>query len=485
MKSNIMKIVITFIAILGLLLPTGALGQQRAQSIESTIADQRSIAITIYNSNLGLVRDTRQVNFPTGDFRVRFMDVAAQINPATVHIESLTNPGNLSVLEQNYEYDLLNPQKLLDKYVGKTVTLVLKRLENGTEKLEPKQATLLANNDGQQVWQIEGQIVINPTNIASINFPNLPETLIAHPTLTWDLLNKTSGPQTIEASYLTGGINWNADYVVVLNKDEKLADLNGWVTINNNSGGEYRDAQLQLVAGTVNRVQPPQYPSGVAGGRAMKEETRQFQEEGLLEYHLYTLDRKTTIRNNETKQISLLSGSGIGVTKEYTLLGQRYFYQGYNSPGQPVKQPVGVYVSFENSEKNKLGMPLPEGTIRVYKADSKGGQQFVGEDHIDHTPKDETVRVKLGEAFDIVAERIQKDYKVLASNLHEYEYEITIRNHKNEPITVVVNEPIGGDWEMVQSTIPATKTSAFSARFEVPVTANGQTKLDYRVRVKY
>jgi len=476
---------IVIMSLVGLLLPVQFFGQERPKSQESTIADQRGIAITIYNSNLGLVRDTRQITLPIGNSEVKFMDVSAQINAATVHIQSITNPNAVSVLEQNYEYDLLNPQKLLDKYVGKTVTLVLKRLENGTEKLEPKQATLLANNNNQQVWQIEGQIVINPDNIASINFPNLPETLIARPTLMWELNNTVAGPQTIEASYLTGGINWSSDYVVVLNKDEKLADLNGWVTVNNNTGSEYRNAQLQLVAGTVNRAQQPNAVPMMAGRGQVQKAEQQFQEESLLEYHLYSLDRKTTIKNNETKQISLLSGSGINTTKEYTLVGQQYFFRGYNAPGQPVKQSVGVYLSFANSEKNKLGMPLPAGVIRVYKADSKGGQQFVGEDRIDHTPKDETIRIKLGEAFDIVSERIQKDFKNLAQNLYEYEYEITIRNHKNEAINVVVNEPIGGDWEMLRSTIPATKTSAFSARFDVPVPANGETKLNYRVRVKY
>ena len=211
----------------------------------------------------------------------------------------------------------------------------------------------------------------------------------------------------------------------------------------------------------------------------------QFQEQGFFEYHMYTLQRPTTIRDNETKQVSLLEAAGFDVKKEFVLNGQHYYYAGYNSPGQPIKEKVGVYMQFRNSQQNKLGMPLPAGTIRLYKKDDKGNQQFIGEDRIDHTPKDEDVRVKVGDAFDIVAERKQTDYKVIARNVYEYAYEIKIRNHKDGPITVVVNEPIGGDWEMVSSTFEAKKTAAFAAQFNVPVARDGEATLSYRVRVRY
>src|SRR3990172_1078209 len=195
-----------------------------------------------------------------------------------------------------------------------------------------------------------------------------------------------------------------------------------------------------------------------------------FQEQVFFEYHLYTLQRPATIREQETKQVSLLEAAGFNVAKEFVINGQHYYYTGYNSPGASIKEKVGVYMQFRNSQQNKLGMPLPAGTIRLYKRDDKGGQQFIGEDKIDHTPKDEEVRVKVGDAFDIVAERKQIDYRVIVSgHLYEYAYEIRIRNHKNGPVNVIVNEPIGGDWEMVSSTFEAQKTAAFAARFRVPV----------------
>ena len=463
-------------------------GTGLAQGLEQTTTsrDRQSVNITVYNSNLGLVRETRKLTLPLGQIGLRFADVTAQIRPETVHLASLTAPTNLRILEQNYQYDLLNPAKLLDKFVGKEITLVLRHYQNNTESFEPVQAMLLANNGGQ-VWRINGQIVINPTNIAEIRFPDLPKNLVAVPTLIWDVENRETTAQNVEASYLTAGMNWRADYVLLVNADDTRGDLQGWVTLTNGSGASFEDARLQLVAGDVNRVSDDR-TYALAGAMAKREvaSESQFQEQGFFEYHMYTLQRPTTINNNETKQVSLLEASGFEVKKEFVLNGQRYYYSGYNNPGAAIKEKVGVFVQFRNSQLNKLGMPLPAGTIRLYQKDDKGNQQFIGEDKIDHTPKDEDVRVKVGDAFDIVAERKQTDYKVLASgHLYEYAYEIKIRNHKEGPITVVVNEPIGGDWEMVASTFEAKKTAAFAAQFNVPVAKDGEATLSYRVRVRY
>jgi hypothetical protein len=452
----------------------------------TTASDRQSVNITVYNSNLGLVRETRRLTLPDGRMGLRFADVTAQIRPETVHLGSLTAPTALRILEQNYQYDLLNPAKLLDKFVGREITLVLRHYQNNTESFEPVQATLLANNGGQ-VWRINGQIVINPTNISEMRFPDLPKNLVATPTLVWDLENHQSGQQTVEASYLTGGMNWRADYVLVVNAEDTKGDLQGWVTLTNTSGASFDDARLQLVAGDVNRVSEGRNYA-LAGAMARKEvatDEAQFQEQGFFEYHLYTLQRPTTIRDNETKQVSLLEASGFDLRKEFVLNGQHYYFAGYNSPGQPIKEKVGVYVQFRNAQQNKLGMPLPAGIVRLYKKDDKGNQQFIGEDRIDHTPKDEDVRVKVGDAFDIVAERKQTDYKVIARNVYEYAYEIKIRNHKEGPVNVIVNEPIGGDWEMISSTFEAKKTAAFAAQFNVPVAKDGEATLSYRVRVRY
>jgi hypothetical protein len=462
---------------------TAIVAQTSEQS--TTARDRQSVNITVYNSNLGLVRETRRLTLPPGRIALRFADVTAQIRPETVHLGSLTAPASLRILEQNYQYDLLNPAKLLDKFVGREITLVLRRYQNNTESFEPVQATLLSNNSGQ-VWRINGQIVINPTNITEMRFPDLPKNLVATPTLVWDLENRESGAQNIEVSYLTAGMNWRADYVLLVNADDTRGDLQGWVTLTNASGAGFENARLQLVAGDVNRVSADRtYALAGAMARKSTESESQFQEQGFFEYHMYTLQRPTSVRDNETKQVSLLEAAGFEVKKEFVLNGQRHYYTNYNNPGQPIKEKVGVYVQFRNSQQNKLGMPLPAGTVRLYKKDDKGNQQFIGEDRIDHTPKDEDIRVKVGDAFDIVAERKQTDYKVIARNVYEYAYEIKIRNHKDGPITVVVNEPIGGDWEMITSTFQAKKTAAFAAQFNVPVAKDGEATLTYRVRVRY
>jgi len=272
-----------------------------------------------------------------------------------------------------------------------------------------------------------------------------------------------------------------------VHSDQKSADLNGWVTVVNQSGASFRNAQLQLVAGELNRVAP----SGVTRMRMESMELKamaappQFQQEAISEYHLYTLERHTNIQNNETKQISLLAAAGAAVEKVFEVDGQQYYYQNAQSPGQPAKEPVKVLIKFKNAEANSLGVPLPAGTVRVYQGDSKGRVQFIGEDHIDHTPKDETVSLHIGNAFDVVAERKQTDFQRLGSRNVEVEYEVTLRNHKPDPITVFVNEPIGGDWTMLNSTFKFEKTAAFAARFTVPVAANSEAQLKYRVRIHW
>src|SRR5262245_25174672 len=262
-----------------------------AQALEQTTTarDRQSVNITVYNSNLGLVRETRRLPLSVGRVGLRFADVTAQIRPETVHLASLTAPASLRILEQNYQYDLLNPAKLLDKFVGREITLVLRRYQNNTESFEPVQATLLSNNGGQ-VWRINGQIVINPTNIAEIRFPDLPKNLVATPTLIWDVDNRETSAQNVEASYLTAGMNWRADYVLLVNTDDTRGDLQGWVTLTNGSGASFEDARLQLVAGDVNRVSEQRnYQLADAMARKEVASESQFQEQGFFEYHLYTL----------------------------------------------------------------------------------------------------------------------------------------------------------------------------------------------------
>jgi hypothetical protein len=452
--------------------------QAAGGNITTTLADQSDLALTVYNSNLSLVRDVRQLNLPSGESLLRFMDIAASINPATVHFRSLTDPAKLNVLEQNYEYDLLDPNKLLQKYVGREVTMI-----RGDQEVK---ATLLSDNGGQ-VWKIGKDIVTN-IGYNSLRFPEVPDNLYERPTLLWTLQNSGARSHRVEASYLTANLSWSADYVLNVAKDETSGDLDGWVTLVNHSGTAFKNASLQLVAGDLHRV-VAQYAMDEV--RAMKSiagaanAPAPFQQESFSEYHLYSLNRRTSIFDQESKQISLLNASRFPLRKVYVVNGQGYYYRGAAQPGAPVKDPVQVFYKFKNEEKAGLGMPLPAGTIRVYQQDSRGGSLFAGEDHIDHTPKDEEIGLHIGNAFDIVAERKQTDYKRLSDRLYEFEYEITLRNHKDLAITVEVNEPIGGDWEMVNSTYKFTKTAAFAAQFDVPVDKDGTSVLKYRVRVRY
>jgi len=451
----------------------------------TNLNDQTDLAVTVYNSNIALVRDVRQVALPPGTFRLKFMDIAATVNPATVHFRSLTDPAKLGVIEQNYEYDLLEPAKLLHKYVGKEVTLIRSSMDNGTTKREEVKATLLSDNNGQ-VWKIGNDIVTGMYG-EGYRFPEVPANLYDRPTLLMSLENSGARKQQIEASYLATNLSWNADYVLTVARDDKAADLDGWVTIANNSGTAFHNAKLQLVAGDLNRI-PQGAVAGVVANREMlmtKAAAPQFQQEAFSEYHLYSLGRRTSVEDKETKQISLLQGSGVPVNKVFVVNGQSYYYRNQQNPGSPLKDPVMVYYKFKNEEKAGLGIPLPAGNVRVYQKDSKGGLLFVGEDRIDHTPKDENVTIHIGNAFDVVAEHKQTDYKRIDTHTWEMEYEVTLRNHKDSAVTVEVNEPIGGDWEMLSSNYKFTKTAAFAAQFVVPVEKDGTAVIKYRIRARW
>jgi hypothetical protein len=454
------------------------------QDQTSTLDQQTELAVTVYNSNLALVRDVRNLRLARGTSDLKFMDIAATVNPATVHFRSLSEPARVSVLEQNYEYDLLEPEKLLRKYVGRDVTLVRTVQDQGRTREETVTARLLSYNNAP-VWQINGEIVTG-ARAESIRFPELPGNLYSRPTLIWTLENTGGGDHRVEASYLATELGWNADYVLTVARDDKAADLDGWVTLKNGSGTSFKNATLQLVAGDLNRVRQQM-------GRMLDEARMELNakaaapmaEESFSDYHLYTLGRKTTINNNETKQVSMLNATSFPIQKRYVVDGQAFYYRNAQHPGSPIKDVVQVFYQFKNEQGGGLGMPMPAGTVRVYQADSKGGVQFVGEDRIDHTPKDETLNLKIGNAFDVVCERKQTDFEKIASGVYDVEYEVTLRNHKGTPVTVEVNEPIGGTWRMLQASHQWTKTDAWAAQFKVPVAADGTAVLRYRVRVTY
>ena len=447
----------------------------------SGVDQQIAVEVTAYNEDLGLIKDQRHIQLPKGLTELRFMDVAAKINPATVHMQSLTDPKSLSVLEQNYEYDLLSPNRLLDKYVGKDVKLYSKNAY--TEREEIVTARVLSNNDNNPVFQIGNEVTFGYPG--RIIFPQVPDNLIAQPTLLWLLRNEAVKTQDIEVAYLTSGIGWRADYVLVLDAQDRAGGLSGWVTLNNQSGTSYLNAKLKLVAGDVNRVKEEMARRDVVyKGMVAEAAAPQFREQAFSEYHIYTLERPTTLKDNSTKQISLLSAPEVKVRKEYRIFGEDHYYRGrYGEPEQ--KKKVGVFIEFDNAQANGMGMPLPKGIVRVYKHDADKSLQFTGEDTIDHTPKDEKVKIKLGEAFDVVATRKQTEWKKIASDTYEAAFEIALRNHKAENVTVRIIEPVPGDWQVVSSSHKVVKTSSSQLEMNVPVPKNGEAVVTYRVRMRF
>jgi hypothetical protein len=444
------------------------------------------VAVTIYNENLALIKDVRKISLDNGLNRLALREVSAQMRPETALLRSLSHAGALSLLEQNFDFDLLTPQKLLEKYVGREVRIVKMHPQTGAETVE--RALVLAANQGV-VLKIGDRIETGlPGRIV---YDGVPANLRDKPTLVSELASRRAGTQTVELSYLSGGLSWKADYVAELGADDDQLDLNGWVTLTNRSGTAYPEARLQLVAGDVNRVRDEMRFAAKAG-RAVAASAAPVQEmaqESLFEYHLYTLQRPTTIENNQTKQVALLSGSHVPVKKELVLQGNDYYYRSsVGNIGQKMK--VGVFVQFENRESARLGLPMPKGIVRVYKKDSAGNAQFVGEDRIDHTPKNETVRLKLGEAFDVTADKKQTDFKRRDtfspwSYVHESAYEIVLKNAKKEAVTVVVREPVYGDWSMLQETHRHVKAASGTAEWNVRVPAEGSATLKYRVLVRY
>jgi hypothetical protein len=452
----------------------------------STLADQQSVAVTIYNENLALIKDTRRVALEAGANRLALREVSGGMRPETALLRSLSHPGALALVEQNFDFDLLTPAKLLEKYVGRNVRIARVHPQTGVESFET--ATVLAANSGV-VLRIGDRIETGlPGRIV---YDGVPPNLRDRPTLVTELHSSRSGPQTVELSYLSGGLSWKADYVAELNAADTALDLNGWVTLTNRSGTAYPNARLQLVAGDVNRVREElrlaaKAQRAVAESPAARSDLRQ---EALFEYHLYTLSRPATIADNQVKQVALLGAQGVPVEKELVLQGTDYYYRSsVGHIGQRMK--VGVFVQLENRESARLGVPMPKGVVRVYKKDAAGNAQFVGEDAIGHTPKNETVRLKLGEAFDVTADKKQSDFKrrdsyAPWSYVVESAYELVLRNAKKERARVVVREPVPGDWTMLEETHRHTKAAAGTAEWKIEVPPEGSATLRYRVLVRY
>jgi hypothetical protein len=438
---------------------------------EVTTDNRESVAVTVYNNNLGVIRDIRRATVNKGTNEIRLRDVPSMIDPTTVKISSPKHPDAIGVIEQNYEYDLVNQYKLLEKYIDQTINVT-------DEKGTTISGTLLAVEHDKLTLQTTGGITMLPNLTRySINVPKLPAGLITKPTLVWKLesdANLTNEP--LEVLYQTGGMSWHAEYIVALSDDDKKLDLNGWVSVDNTSGATFENAKLKLVAGSINRALPVQPPMpmyerdmayGAESGRKM---APQFEERGMFEYHLYDLGRQTTLQNNQVKQISLLEANGVNATKKYSYRGGRN---------------VEVTVEFENKQANNMGMPLPEGIVRVMKKDKDGSLEFVGEDRIKHTPRDETITLKVGDAFDMLGERTVTDQRSLGPHSSQQTIEVTLKNRKDTDEKIEIIEQLGTNWEIMRNSHPFTKKDANSVVFPVTVKARSEQKVTYTVIYNY
>jgi len=505
-KEEIMNRFYSAIVAIILLMPGSMLAQGKQ---EATAGDRTSVDLTIYNQNLSLIREERSMTLPRGLSRVVIPDIPATIDGTSLHFLSLTDATAVRIFEQNYQYDLVHQAKLLEKYLGKQIEFV--RYDEGTKKEYSVFGKLLATGYmaqpqygsqapsyigmGGMIAEINGKIELNPAG--RLVLPGLPEGLILKPQLEWLVSNTREGQHKTEISYLAGQISWTCNYVALLDKSDTKLDLTGWVTVTNNSGTTFKNAGLKVVAGDVNLVQQGFNRDMMMAKSMGADESAQFKQTELFEYKLYSLQRRTDLNNNETKQIELTSGRNVPAMKVFIYDGlggqwrswyNNYSYRSQGTFGQQSNSKVGVFVTLKNNEKSGLGMPLPKGKVRVYKRDDDGKEQFIGEDEIDHTPKDEELRLYLGNAFDIVGERVQKDFKSIAGgHVVEETIEIKIRNHKSESVEVQVYEHPWrwSQWEIIKSSDTWEKVDQSTMKFPVKIGKDQEKTISYTIRYSW
>lgn len=460
--------------------------------------------LTVYNQGFALVKEQRVLQLRIGVQDVAVEDVAQMIEANSVGIRSLSDPGSFTVLEQNYQFDLISPAAILAKAVGNRIALN-RVLPNGqkervvgvllsapTAVVSDGSGRLQTTFNGMVLQADDGRILLDPSGEVEVS--EIPEGLISKPTLLWVLDSRKAGPNRIEMSYISQGFGWKADYVLQLDGDGKLGDFKGWVTMTNNSGTTFRDARLNLLAGDVQRVQAGRQRGGF-GGAAMEMKVADaapgFAQEEFAYYHLYTLQRPATLRNREVKQISLMEAFRVPATKKLVVDFMRGFH-GYQPNegivGSGVFKPL-IQVIMTNDEKSNLGMPLPMGTIKVFQRDSRGSLQMLGEDSIQHTPKNEKVTLTVGRAFDVVAERKRTFFQWIQAggrNRGAVEtFEIEIRNRKTTPEVVTVLERHWGEWRITDSNMPHTRPDANTAEFVLNLAPDEVKKIVYSVETRW
>jgi hypothetical protein len=441
-------------------------GKEATGAGASAAAGSRDVAVTVYNENLGVVKDKRKFSLTSGMSELKFTDVASLIDPTSVHLRPL-GKASLEVISQDYRYDLVSTDKLLERYLDQPIDV-------STKDDQVKRGTLMSYDASSLVIQDPGGglSLLNRAEVRQVGLKELPKGLITRPTLVWKLKSDSGGDQPLEVSYMTGGLDWHAEYVAVLNEAGTSLDLQGWASVENRSGATFDDAKIKLVAGSIHRAPAPIQPLYRGGADMMVKSANAMVERGFFEYHLYEVPMRATLSNNEVKQLGMLQADGIKCAKKFTYDGQR-----------DAKQ-VMVSVEFENATASGLGMPLPAGVVRVFQRDKDESLELAGEDRIEHTPKNEKVRVSVGGAFDIAAERKQMDQKQVTPRLIETSFQITLKNHKTEPVEVTIVEHAYGDWEILDPSTPFTKKDATTFEFVAKCDPEKPFVLTYRLRTK-
>ncbi|WP_420457201.1 DUF4139 domain-containing protein [Rubrivirga sp.] len=474
----------SLVAALAVLLAVPASAQA---PVVSTPESRQAVSLTVYNGGFGVVREVRPLVLARGVTALRFEGVPAQIDPTSLSLVSLTAPGALSVLEQNYQYNLIGTNSVLDAAVGQRVRIIR---QVGEATVVDEGVLLSQPNQGRIIRTDDGRVLVNPEG--TIELLTLPEGLLSRPSLLWRLATDRPGEHRVEARYLTEGMSWKADYVAVVDEAETRVDLTGWVTLVNNSGASYPDASLQLIAGDVRRVQPQRgqvYAADMVQEVAvMARAAAPPQQEAFFEYHLYTFPNPTTIEEQETKQLELLSAADVGVGRRLIFDGSGQYFPFYR-PRRPGavgdEMSAAVVLEVENAESNNMGMPLPAGTVRVYKADRRGNLQFLGEDRIDHTPRNETVRLYIGDAFDVVGTRREVQNRRINDRTREITVEVEVRNRKETPVTVdVVERVFWGDWEITEASHEHERLDARTAQFTVTLAPDETATVRYTARLR-
>jgi hypothetical protein len=425
-------------------------------------------ALTVYNSDLAVVRETRTVTLKAGRQGLSISGLPARLDPTSVHLDG----QGLRLLQQDFDYDLVSPDRVLEKYVDQP----LKALGKGGQAYAGR---LLSYEDGQLLLKLPGGrvLMLSRSELGSIEFPELPGGLLTKPTLVWDLEAQGAGEQDLGLSYMTAGLSWHAEYVAVLDKDEKSLDLNGWVSIDNQSGGAFEDAQLKLMAGEIHRAAPPRDMMLKAAALALPapagDAAPAFAERSFADYHLYTLGYPVTLRQAQQKQVQLMSAAKVPAVK-------KYLYDGEQRGAA-----VLVTVELKNDKAAGLGLPLPAGKWRIFKADG-AGRELVGEDEAGHCAKDETLKLTLGNAFDVVGERtVLADEPRRGGDQASRQVKVEIRNRREEPVTVTVREHAWGQWDLGASDAEWKRVDAGTFSAELSLKAGEVKDWTYTVRMKY